>query len=600
MKYRTCVLALSSLFLGLLLISFSWLKERCAAPTPIPSHTGGYYEDSFLLELAAPSNGKIYYTTDGSTPGTESAVYHDGILLEDRSFEQNKYSSIQNVVADWKEYEPDLTPVPKGTVVRALFVNDWGMESPILTQTYFVGISKPERGYTLSLIFEDDALFGDNGIYITGKEYDDWYLSKNPSSIPPTPNFEKDMEVPAILELIDDSSDILNQSIGVRIQGGTARGESKKRLTLVAREEYSGSQVFDANLFGNKTHSVMLKSYLPDAIVNRLLSDRSLALQKSLPVRVFFNGEYWYDTYMLERFDANYFQQHYQVDDHLIVKHGIPDESAVASAEGPPYQEFMHWVENADFSDENQWDQFQKETDVQSYIDYIVTNYYLCNIDFGDTHNYVLWRSLRSGKSKYEDLRWRWCIYDIDTLEWVNNNPIHPKSYQINTFNYDYTFNIRKTTIFPALCENSEFRKQFVLSFMDIVNNNFSPKNVEPILTEYGYNLEWKDSFFLNRPAYAIQHLADEFSLTGSLENITISTEQPKAGTVIVNTSEIDLSDGGWSGKYFTDYPITVTAVPNEGYTFLGWKGDASGSSETLTVSVDGGVTLKAMFAKVK
>ena len=117
---------------------------------------------------------------------------------------------------------------------------------------------------------------------------------------------------------------------------------------------------------------------------------------------------------------------------------------------------------------------------------------------------------------------------------------------------------------------------------------------------DYGYTLDWLDGFFLKRPAYAAAHLAEEFDLTGSLETVTVTTAHPEMGSVTVNPSRIDLSTGSWSGQYFTDYPITVTAAANDGYEFVGWKGDADGAGETVTVSVDGGIALEAVFAKVQ
>lgn len=135
---------------------------------------------------------------------------------------------------------------------------------------------------------------------------------------------------------------------------------------------------------------------------------------------------------------------------------------------------------------------------------------------------------------------------------------------------------------------------------MDMLNNNFAPANVEKVLADYGYTLDWLDGFFLKRPAYAVTHLAEEFGLTGSLETVTVTTAHPEMGSVTVNTSLLDLSSGSWSGQYFTDYPITVTAAANDGYEFVGWKGDADGAGETVTVSVDGGIALEAVFAKVQ
>ena len=105
-------------------------------------------------------------------------------------------------------------------------------------------------------------------------------------------------------------------------------------------------------------------------------------------------------------------------------KNGTVKDEDISSEDNIRYQEYMGWISDTDFSDPQEWAAFQEQTDVQSYIDYIVTNYYLCNIDLSDNHNYVLWRSTSRGKSPYADQRWRWCIYDIDALAWM---PYRPK-----------------------------------------------------------------------------------------------------------------------------------------------------------------------------
>ena len=601
MRRRILLIVFSCVLLILSLVIFDRINARNAAPMPVPSVSGGYYENGFTLRLTAPSNGSIYYTTDGSTPTADSTLYQDGIPLKNRSSEQNLYNSVQNVVTDWKNYTPDPQPVEKGTVIRAVFVNERDIASEILTQTYFIGLQPPERGYTLSLVFEYDDLFGEDGIYVTGKEYDEWYLSGDSSTEAPVPNFEKKREVRATAELLGESGDILNQAVGLRLQGNTARAERNKRLTIAAREEYSGSNTFQAALYeGISTHAVMLKSYFPDTLASRLVSNRSVSVQGSIPVKVFLNGEFLYNSYMLERYDKQYFRQHYNVDGFVLVKDGAVHDEDISSADNIRYQEYMGWVADTDFSDPQEWEAFQEETDVQSYIDYVVTNYYLCNIDLSDNHNYVLWRSASRGKSPYADQRWRWCIYDIDALAWMPYRPKYGNVVEINAFSNDFTFDLDSTTLFRSLKSSPEFRERFVLSFMDILNNNFAPANVEEVLADYGYTLDWLDGFFRKRPAYAVTHLAEEFGLTGSLETVTVTTAHPEMGSVTVNTSLLDLSSGSWSGQYFTDYPITVTAAANDGYEFVGWKGDADGAGETVTVSVDGGIALEAVFAKVQ
>ena len=454
---------------------FDWLKTRAAAPTPEPSLPGGYYEEEFTLVLNAPPYGKIYYTTDGSTPSENSQVYHGSIPITDRSAEPNVYHSIRNVVKDWKNHTPAAQPVKKGTVIRAVYISDWGSKSDILTQTYFVGLQPPAHGYTLNLIFQDEDVFGQDGIYVTGKAYDDWYLNDGTGDAP-LPNYMIKREVEAVAELLGDAGDVMNQKVGIRIQGKSARERWDKRFTLTARKGYGGSPVFDTVLYdGVLTHSVMLKSQLPDAIVGDLASDRAVALQGSIPVSLYLNGEHWYDCYMLERYDEQYFRQHYQVDDRVLVKNSMVKERDDFDAQQYDYTTFMGWVQDTDFTDPTQWAAFQEQADVQSYIDYTAINCILCNLDYGDYYNYVLWRAPSLGGRQEDKAKWKWCVYDVDALTWVDEDKYGPRE-AVNTFGFDEGKGIRYTSIFASLKENAEFRQRFATSFMDILNNNFAPE----------------------------------------------------------------------------------------------------------------------------
>ena len=181
---------------------------------------------------------------------------------------------------------------------------------------------------------------------------------------------------------------------------------------------------------------------------------------------------------------------------------------------------------------------------------------------------------------------------------WGGGNPEFQDYADLNIFSDPAVFGIDNTTLFSALRPNPEFCRQFVTSCMDIVNNNFAPERVEQVLEKYGQDLDWLDGFFRRRPAFTAEHLAEEFDLTGDLETVEITTRDPELGTVVVNTSEIDLCDGSWSGKYYEDYPITITAYPAEGCQFVGWKGDVEDGAESLTIPVDGGVSLEAVFQR--
>ena len=71
MRRRILLIGLSCILLIVSLVVFDRMNARNTAPMPVPSVSGGYYENGFTLRLTAPSNGNIYYTTDGSTPTTD-------------------------------------------------------------------------------------------------------------------------------------------------------------------------------------------------------------------------------------------------------------------------------------------------------------------------------------------------------------------------------------------------------------------------------------------------------------------------------------------------------------------------------------------------
>lgn len=570
------------------MVFFGRVKDITSPAMPTASVKSGYYDEPFVLELSAHPGETIYYTTDGSIPTEQSLRYENGILISDRSSMPDIYNAIPRVIKDWKTFLPPETPANKGTIIRAVCINRFGYISEALTQTYFVGLIPPV-GDTLSIIFREDDLFGENGIYVTGTEYDNWYLNPESTGKPPIPNFQQQMEVPAYIQLFNNRQTILSQDVSLRIQGSTKRLWPKKQFILESEADFSGNYCFNQPVYGNaSTHSVMLKQEFIDAFAHDIAYDRSLACQRSRPVSVYLNGEFWYDTYMLERYDKQYFKEYYDVKDAIVIKNGEIAEDT------DDYYDFMNWVSNSDFSNPHTYQTLKSRIDIQSYIDYIAVNYYLANRDFAENKNYVLWRSPKSGGAGYNDGRYRWCIYDIDILYHTQN------ASNINTFYCDTSlagFVVRDLLLFRSFKQNPDYCKQFVLSFMDIVNNNFSLSNMERILKKYGYDLSWNNGFFVERPVYAVQHLAEEFALSGTLETVSVSCSQPEGGSVILNTSCIDLSCGEWTGRYFTDYPITVKAEPHDGFVFVGWKGATVSTEPTITLPVDGGISLEAIFA---
>lgn len=115
---------------------------------------------------------------------------------------------------------------------------------------------------------------------------------------------------------------------------------------------------------------------------------------------------------------------------------------------------------------------------------------------------------------------------------------------------------------------------------------------------EYLENIEFIDTFFVKRPDYITKYLAQELSLTGNPEPVRIEMIQPEGGIIEINTAAI-CPEGEWLGYYYTDYPVTLTAIANPGYEFVGWSSDIQSAEEQITAQIpSGGITLRAEFIR--
>lgn len=90
------------------------LFHQFMAKPPEFSFVEGSYEEVLPLKLSANTSGKIYYTLDGSTPNENSEVYTAPIFLETGIY-----------------------------TVKAYFVNDYGIQSETVTNTYKIDVLVP-------------------------------------------------------------------------------------------------------------------------------------------------------------------------------------------------------------------------------------------------------------------------------------------------------------------------------------------------------------------------------------------------------------------------------------------------------------------------
>ena len=571
--------------------------------TPVVSHESGFYEEAFTLTIRAGRRQKIYYTLDGSVPTEEDYLYTDGILIENRTSQDNVINGVQNIVADWVDYGVQEEKAPKATVVRVVAIDNKGNASKVLTETYLVGLSEFENINVLSLCAEPEELIGENGIFVTGPEYDAWYLSDEMSSngiyeLDWTPNYDltnfwkggRENEILGNVQFFEEGKETSEQSVGVRTQGNFTRLYAKKSIQLFSRNVYSGNTKFEQRFFGEyDSHAIYVSAFPEKAYCMKLMENRNVGLQGAKECAVFINGEYWYNAALMEKYDETYFAQHYGVSPENVL-YEKDRVATIGEESGYIYDDLLEYLRDESVSQEEKAEVLYDEVDIQSFIDWLCFNLYVCNDDVSYKKNCTHWRTIVPENSAYGDCKWRWVLYDIDHAA-TNAGPT-------STNFRDFAILVGNR-FYDALRTSPYFCKQFVLTAMDLMNVNFNQENVERVLGEWGLDLSYADHFFMKRPEYMIQSLRNEFGLTGTVEEVRLDISDTDAGRIYINTTEADVTAGTWSGNYFTDYSINISAVANPGYRFVGWTGSYEFTEESIEVGiVEGGISLIAVFEK--
>lgn len=618
---------------------------------PVFSVDSGFYGEQLEVELEALEGLSVYYTLDGSTPTRESFLYTAPLLLTDPSSNHNLYASRDDIAAKSDNYVIPAEPVDKAIILQAIACDADGNYSKPASKTYFLGYDQKE-GYedvaVLSLVTDPDNLFDhEKGIYIRGKLYQDgldqariteefpWielmdytnYYIEGISS-----------ERPVSLSCFDVTHNLsFEQTCGLRIRGNASRSFPQKSFSLFARRRF-GNESFPSVFGGTEiAYSDLIlnnSKELKKVFFFSLVEDRAVDTQKYTPCQVFLNGEYWGLYYFMEKYSAEYLEGYYGVseEDALLIK--ATEEVAAGSPEDLSQLLALQEYLRQDMADPDTYAGLLEQMDMQSFIDWMCTNIYIANTDTKPLGgNVFTWKTTNPADDKYLDGRWRWMLYDLDDSLAVGMDLSETEAYAVDSF-IDHAAYAQCGFLddepMPSLMKNEDFRKQFVLTFLDMANENFCASRVSALLDELTVQYrEWNTiswerwnenpqddtlleqaeelrTFFSNRFAYIVPKLAEHFDLTGNLATVTLSASGTKnCGSITLNTITPDLAGGSWTGQYYTDYPVTLTAAAAPDCTFVGWEiegGDIiSGTQHMAEIELQftsDSVSVKAVFQK--
>ena len=582
------------------------------------------------------------------TKSFQSMEYVTPLTIVDRTSEPNDISTISSTYdADPSYYIPDFS-IFKGTVVRARAYKNGALTSGIKTHSYFVSPQGTDR-FTIpviSLSVDENKLFDYyEGIYVAGLDYDTWRLANSeiPAPFNAEANYDRSggaTEQIAHFNYFVEGNEVLSQQVGFRINGGGTRAFQNKSLRLYARSEL-GASTFDYPIFPNENYTSykrlvlrnsgndFFNTYYKDAFTHELIEKTGLDNQAYQPSVVFLNGEYWGMLNIRERLDRHYFERKYGIveeDIEIIADGYIVDEGS-----DEHFLAMFSYFENNSLVDDSNYTYINTQMDVDNFRDYFITNIFIQNTDWPGW-NTLFWRKKTASyepEAPYgNDGRWRTAIKDTDAgfSLMLDINDHNTLEFATATGGLEWPNPEWSTLILRRLLENESFKLGFINRFADMMNTFFLPERVVGLSNQFASVIEpeiaqqynrwaapytfawWLDSqnvvetFALDRPTYQREHIRTKFGISNDVE-ATLNVNDDTNGFVKINTIDINSDTPGvsvnpypWTGIYFHNIPVTLTAIPLEGYTFSHWSGDVSSTETQITYTPTGDFSVTANF----
>ncbi|MCF8357297.1 MAG: CotH kinase family protein [Prolixibacteraceae bacterium] len=543
----------------------------------------GVYSPSEFVELSAKATeGVIRYTTDGSVPTAASGQYT---------------SPIQIV---------------KTTVVRAKFFRNDHRDNPVFTNTYLM---RPNNGLPVVSLSTEPENFWD---------YYEGILVEGPNAESAAPhygaNYWQDWEKPVNIELFDaDAVRRISQGAGVKVYGSWSRANPSKSLALYARSQY-GKGSFEYKLFHDRANddfeSFILRNagndwpytYIRDGLISELASGMGMERLAFQPASVYLNGEYWGMLNLREKPNEHYFADNYGVDpDDLNL---LENESSLLRGTNQDYIVLRNFINTNELQTEDNYEQVTSMMDINCFTDYQILQIYVHNGDWPG-NNIKFW------KTNDPLSKWRWLIFGAEFSMNIYGTPDQPNSMEFATTAYHNGWpNPPWSTLFlRKLLVNPGFEQKFVTRISDCLNTNLNPAYVIPMIDSivslmdaemhYHQNLWGQSHNYWESEIERLKRWVEDRNnqLRGYVRNffgfntekqITVTLSDNNAGRVKVNT--VIPFEFPFRGKYFSEVPITLTALPRPGYRFVRWENGSTSTNRTIEISLPFNKIYHAVF----
>lgn len=506
-----------------------------------------------------PEDTRIYYTTNGAEPTKSSS--------------NSKSVSIN---------------VNKTTIIRAKLISSSALTRPSVTNSYIFH-PRSTNLPIISIATNNNYLYSDTlGILAWAK-------------VDGIPNYLYDWRRPVNSEyLVKDENRWFSQIGETAVGGNTTRGFEQKSLKMYANKRF-GTKRFDGTFWKDKPNVTETKSFvlrnggdncgearINDGMIQRLFGTHAsnIDYQAYTPIIVYINGVYKGIYGMRERTDEDFIESNYDGLEEIVTATHESYELESNERENSSFQLLYDLYTNS----ASTYEQIAELLDVDNFMQTLIAEMFANNNDFPN-NNVFMWRP------KESDGKWRWILKDLDmcgtrlSRSVVYFNMFKYMFGQVTENDCEYSWANRanideSAAIYRKMMSFREFREPFIDKFAIWLGDFLKPSvsislidsmveeiydELEPTysanqnfssLTRFNTALSTLKGFFLQRPAYVYQHMAEHFSL-GKVIPMTLKTN---GATVRINGN--GLSEGDFDGAYFSNRELILNSCSKN----VGWQ----------------------------
>lgn len=377
---------------------------------PTINQVGGIYNDVNELIISFKGDGIIYYTTDGTTPTSNSTKYSEDIVLN------------------------------KTTVLKAIAIGKDKKASEILTNSYIIN-----ENHTIPVM----------SVSLNPSEFS--YINSHA--------WELEVEKTAYVEYFDGDNGF-NEPCGLKLFGGSTRGPAKKSYALKFRKIY-GTGTLNYQVFDNRDYSTfdslvlrtgsqdeyaegytraMIRDILGTSLVDGVTN---VYVQAYKTIILYINGNYRGIYFIREKIDDDYVTNNFNLsnkDETDLLR----IDGEVKSGNKNEYNKLIDYINNNDLSNNIHYEYVKSKIDIDSLIDFWVAESYVTNNDIVNCR-YFRNPSLDNGK-------WKFIFYDLDWA-WYNYDRNY---YKFATDSVGMTVNGYSTILLRNLMKNDNFKTRFI------------------------------------------------------------------------------------------------------------------------------------------